>query len=299
MKKYIAILSLALIACVGAVSCSDNNEVDTITRTDLTNYFANVQNVSTGVDACYSNVGYSVLLNYSKLTADVTISGLRLPDGTQFPTMTIAGMPWNIDATGRKVIQATNLTPSIPGFANVPVVGSFTMTIFDRILTVDGGQAVYSPGVCVKMLINDRFSVTSSYSPQQLFGTTASKSELTGSTFNTRATWYQVKFNPDTRRLTIVMNNARFAEEMTRGFNIELRDLPVTFKGTSMEFSVEAVTPYIGDTPFEQFPITNLKGSFDMSKGLNFEFDCAPRTMPGSFEVDVETSFAVTATEDI
>lgn len=298
MKKYIAILSLALIAAMGAVSCSDNNDPDTITRTDLPDYFANVQNVSTGVDACYSHVGYSVLLNYSKLTADVIITGLRLPDGTQYPTMTLTGMPWNIDATGRKVIEASNITPSIPGFANIPLIGNFRMSIFDRILTADNGQPAYSPGVCVKMLIDSRYSVVSSYSPQQLFGTTSSKSELSGNTFTTRGTWYNVSFNTDTRRLTIVMNNARFAQEMTRGFNIELRDIPVTFRGTSMEFRVDAITPYIGDTPFEQFPITNLEGEFDMSKGLDMEFDCTPRTMPGKFEVDVETSFSVTSTEN-
>ena len=51
MKKYIAILSLALLAAVGMTSCSDKYEVDTITRTDFTNFFANVQNVSNGVDA--------------------------------------------------------------------------------------------------------------------------------------------------------------------------------------------------------------------------------------------------------
>lgn len=299
MKKYIAILSLALIALMGATSCNDKNEADTITRTDFTSFFANVQNISTGVDACYSNVGYSVYLNYTKLTADVTISGLRLPDGTQYPTMTINNLPWNIDANGCKVVQGSNITPTIGGFANVPLIGNFTMNIFDRIITTDSGQPAYSPGVCVKMLINDRFSVTSSYSPQTLFGTTASKSETTGKTFTTGATSYQVKFNADTRRLTIMMNNARFAEEMTRGFNIELRDIPVTFRGTSLEFDVEAITPYIGDTPFEQFPITNLKGGFDMAKGLNFEFDCAPRTMPGSFEVDVKTSFSITAPDVI
>ncbi|MBO4977883.1 MAG: hypothetical protein J6C67_04100 [Muribaculaceae bacterium] len=298
MKKYIAILSLALLAAVGMTSCSDKNEVDTITRTDFTNFFANVQNVSNGVDACYSNVGYSVLLNYSKLTADVTITGLRLPDGTQYPTMTLTNMPWNIDATGRKVINGTNVSPSMPGFANVPLIGSFRMTIFDRILTSDNGQAVYSPGICVKMLIDSRYSVTSSFSPQQVFGTTTSKSDTDGSVFSTKATWYQVKFNADTRRLTIVMNNARFAQNMTRGFNIELRDMPVTFNGTSMEFDVAAITPYIGDTPFEQFPITDLKGKFDMAKGLEMEFDCTPRTMPGKFEVEVETSFSIVAPDD-
>lgn len=281
------------VAFVGLSSCSDDNngDDDLVYKHVFSGFFVNMEDLSASGTAVYTNVGYQALVNYTRSTAEIDITGLRLPDGTQYPTMTLSGLKLSIDSKGRKVITGSQVVPQMSGYAAVPVISSIEFVIYDRIIN-DEGQQMYSPGVCARYTIDSRYRVISSYSPQTLFGESESES-TDGSVYKNKDAVYVVTYNTDTRLLNIRINNARFAQSMPMALNIDLPSIPVVFRGTSAEFDVDAITPYMNGVPFDSFPITRLKGSIDFASGLEFSFHCVPSVMHGEeYDVEVECSYS-------
>lgn len=289
MKKVLRLLCAACICVCALSSCDNENDNPTITQQVFPNFFASVTNMAEGVGAVYSNISYGVILNYTDMTADVQINGLRLPDGTSYPAMTLSQIPWTIDKSGWKVIKGSNLTPSVSGIS--PVFNNFEFRIYERILDSEVPN-VYSPGVFASFSIDSKYRVISTMSTQTLYGETESTS-ASGKEFDTHAIEYVVSFNTETRMLNITMNNARFEQDMPMNLNIELRNIPVTFTNSGMNFDVDAIIPSIGGTPFAAFPISNLRGYYNPGEGLEFSFRCDPRTTTESYNVEVDCDFSM------
>lgn len=296
MKAILRLMAIAALPMMALAACDNSSNSDTITEQLLPGFFANVEDLTSGATAVYSNVSYLVDLNYTAMTADVQISGMKLPDGTAYPTMTFSGVPWGIDSDGWKVIKGTSLTPSISGYSDVPLFNSFEVRIYERIVQEDG-NSLYSPGVCGRFTINSIYRVLSSYSPQTLYGETSSVDE-NNNEFESDAVEYVVTYNTDTRMLTILMNGARFAADMPAALNIELRNIAAEVHNGALTFDVASITPYIEDVPYETFPITNLRGSFDPGDDLEFSFNCNPRTAEGTYTVDVDCDYSRSSTVD-
>lgn len=284
--KILRHLSIALITVFGLISCSSDKDNDTITNQTFSNFVAVVNDLTTGGTAYYNNVSFFVELNYSRMIASVQISGLKLPDGTTYPTLTVSDVPWNISSDGWKTIKGTSL-PSHPS-GSVGAFTSFEFKIYERILT-ENDKTTYSPGVCANFTIDGRYKIVCTYSPQTLNGKATVTSE--GNTYTSNNSEYICTLNTDTRMLSILMNKAQFAPGMP-ALNMELRSIPVTLRGTNFDFDVEHTTPYIEGTAFDAFPITELKGSFNPASGLNFSFICAPRTQAGSYNVTVNADYS-------
>lgn len=297
MKKLLAILSGLFL--VAAASCgSDNDNEQTVTTQTFNGLFAVVTSHSSATTAYYDNLNYRLDLNYTSLTANLTISGLKLPDGTSYPTMKLTGLRWNISDNGWKVIKGQMVSPNLTGVATVPVFTNIEIRLYDRVLNTGAGT-VYQPGVCFNYVIDSKYTVVSSYTPQLLFGTTESENTGTGTKFTTRGTTYTLKMNTDTRTVSLTMSNARFAEAMHKGLIFNLNNIPVTFVGTKAYFETATIIPTLGtdNTPMEGFPITNLKGEMDFGGDFKLEFDCTPRTAPGTYHVTAECNYAETADE--
>lgn len=289
MKSIVRFLAVAALSLVALCSCGDNKNNETVTEQALPGFFAIVDDLSNNATAVYSGLSYSVRLNYDKMEATVQISGLKLPDGTSYPTMTLPGLTWNVDKQGWRVIKGSAVTPSITGFATTPLFTNFELKLYDRVFDFSG-TPVYSPGACVRYTIDSRYRVLSTFSPQVLYGETESVS-ASGKEFETEGVEYVVSYNADTRKLAISMNNARFEQGMPMALNIDLKNIDVTVTGSSLEFNVPSITPSIGDIPFTAFPITNLRGSFAPGDGLKFSFRCAPRTTEETYDVTVDCGF--------
>ena len=290
MKLYIKLLSLVAVMALSMTSCDkDNKDNPVITEQTFPSFYASVNDLSNGVSALYSNVSYLVYLNYSTMRAEVNISGLKLPDGTIYPTLKLTDIAWRIDSDQWKVISGKSLIPTVTGYDNLPMFSSFEMKIFERVLD-NQGSAYYSPGVSVTYTLDSRYRVASANPQQLLYGSTESTS-ASGKKFETNVTEYITSFNVDTRTLKISMNNAKFEEGMPMSLNIDLSNIPVTFMGSQLHFDVDAITPSIGGTPFEAFPITDLKGYIDPATGLHFTFHCNPRTTVESYDVEVDCEF--------
>ncbi len=288
MKKYICYVVSLVAACLLAVSCGDNNNNnETITEQTLSNCFAYVSDIAEGPPAYITGMGYKVRLNYTAPSADVTISGLKLTDDTTYPSFTLSGLKFAIDKDGWIVLTGENLRPSVPGVAVSPVIGRFSMRLYQRVI-----GNTYSPAFCVSMTLDGRYSVVSSYPGQGCYGTT--KSVATGMpAFETNSTQYALAFNTNTRCVTISIVNAQFMAQMP-AMNIVLKNIPFVMRGTKAVFEIDNITPESNETPYPAFPISNLKGELDFGAGLDLSFDCTPVKFGGVvFNVTADCGFPV------
>lgn len=296
LKKLLPILML-VIGVSAFTSCNNSESNETVTTQTFTEFYGLVENVSDGSVMSYKGVSYQLDINYTNLTANLTVTGLKLPNGDSFPALQFSNVPWTMEGNVRRIF-AQRVTPTAVGMSNLPTFTYFEFRIIDRILGA-GQEAIYFPGVSCSMVIADIYSFTSTYFPQSLWGKTVSISALNATEYSTDKTSYEISFNKDSKNINIMMYNARFDPNMDRGLNIELRNIPVKVRAGKLTFDVAEITPFIGDTPFTQFPISALNGTFDFTGGLDMEFICTPRTAPGAYTVTVNTSFSDLPSESI
>lgn len=282
MNKFLAFFGAFIASLMLLTSCS-SSDTDTITEQRFPDCFAYVRDITTDVDASYTQVGYSLRLNYTKLTAEVTINNLRTTDGTTYPTITLSDIPWTVDPDGYIKVSGTNLPAKVNSGSTI-VFSSFNLLLLERV--VDNS---YSPGFVIYYTINMRHAVISSNSKQQIFGKTTSTNEK-GISYESDKTIYKLDFNVETRRLKLTMIKANFMSNMP-AMDIDLENIPFRFDGQSARFDMEAITPKIGGTPYESFPITNLSGEFDFGRKFTMKFTCDPAKAPGKYEVSADCNF--------
>ncbi|MBD5233251.1 MAG: hypothetical protein HDS65_03630 [Bacteroidales bacterium] len=236
-------------------------------------------------EANYTDLGYQLRLNYSDLTAEVVISGLKTPDGTSYPTFSLKDIKWTVEEGSKIVVKGTDLVPEMSGFAAKPVFNTFRLELVNR--TVDG---TYFPGVSMTYTLNGRYSIVSSYADQLLLAKTTSVSDG-GEAFSTVSTQYVLNFNMATNRLKITLKQAKFVSGMP-AMDIVFDNIPFTFSGNNAVWHVDALTPMLNGNPFAAFPITDLDGSLDFCGNFRLDFICDPATMPGKYDVKAEGSFS-------
>ena len=274
MKKYLNYLSSLLLGCLLFASCNTETNNETITEQTLINAFAYVTNIADGTSIYTGNIGYKVRINYTKATADVTVAGLKLTDGTAFPQFTLADMKVVIDNKGWLVISGENMHPQVSGIASAIGIEKFQMRLYQRYIGSN-----YSPAFCTTMNIDHKYTIASSYLNQYCFGTTVS-TPAKGDAFETKSTEYTFTFNIETRCVSIKMNNAQFIEKMP-AMNIELKNIPFTIQGDKAVFSIANIHPEQAGTPWAGFPITDLSGTVDFGNGFDLGFTCTPAPMGG------------------
>ncbi|MDE6853448.1 MAG: hypothetical protein K2J38_00155 [Muribaculaceae bacterium] len=288
MKRFFGLFfAAAMLLSLG--SCTNTGTDDTVTEQHFPSCFEYVHDLSTGVNAIYSPVGYTLRLNYSKATADVTITGLRTPQQT-YPQLKLTDLSWSIDK-GATVVSGRNVEASSAS-AQPVLLSSFTLKVKDRLIS-SGSTYVYKPGFSVYYTIDGRYSVLSGLMDKAvMYGTTTTTCQKPPISFSTDATSYELVFDTDTRTVNIIIKGARFMENM-QPLEIVLEDVPIAFYGSKVTWTAEKIVPKIGGVPYKTFPISNLSGEYDFSTEMKMEFDCNPETVPGAptFHVSAECTF--------
>lgn len=281
MKKFLHYFAALLLGCLALASCSGEEKNETITVQSFTNAFVHVTDIKDGTAAYYGNIRYEVRINYTQPSAEITIAGLKLTDGTSFPQFVISGLKVAIDSKGWIDISGENITPRIPGIASIPVIGKIKMRIYQRYIDTD-----YSPAFSMTMSLDNNYTIVSSYVNQYCYGTTVCSAEK-GPRFETKSTTYKLLFNIETRCVTVMLNKAQFIAQMP-AMDMVFKNIPFTLQGNKAVFSIDKLIPEQGGTPAAGFPITDLTGSLDFGGDFNFSFKCTPATMGGLvFDVDV------------
>lgn len=274
MKKFLIYFAPLLIGLLAMSSCSSEEKQETVTVQGFNNAFAHVTSLSDGTAAFYGNIRYEVRINYTRPSAEITIAGLKLTDGTSFPQFVISGLKVAIDSKGWIDISGENITPKISGASYTPTIGKVRMRIYQRYIGTD-----YLPAFSLTMTLDKNYSIVSSYVNQHCYGTTevSAKGMLN---FETKSTEYHLAFNIDTRCVTITLNKAQFNDKMP-AMDMVFSNIPFTIQGGKAVFGIDNLTPTQGGTPAAGFPITDLSGSLDFSGDFKLGFICAPVPMGG------------------
>lgn len=287
MNKIIGRLLGIFLACFLIVSCNKNEEgdKDVITEQAFSGCFSSVSDYSTQTQSFFTGNGYQLRINYTRLTGDLLVSGLKLSSNIQYPDFTIKDIPFKAMNDGWFEFSGTNIRPEVPGYGDMPLFNSVKVRLLQREVA-----GAYVPALLVRFEIDGHYSVVSTFAEQVLSGTTVS-TPVGGKAFTTTATSYILRFDAAQRRLKIVMAGSAFAANMP-SLDIEMDNIPFSVVGDKAVFEVDALTPAIGGTPYPSFPITNLEGALQFGEGLDLSFNCAPAMVPGVlFEVEADCEY--------
>lgn len=289
MKKIFKLLFFCLGLSMLSTSCGDSNN-DMVNTLTFPECFAYVEDYSSSASAYYRNVSYVYALNYTQAKADITINNLKLTDGTTLASIRLAEIPWFIDNEGAIVIKSDKPI-TINSLSGDMTIANLNVRIFQRFI-----EGTFRPAMNIRYKVNQHFTVTSTTPEQRTYGTTTSTMQG-GTPFSTKETYYVMDLDTETRQLKLTMFKAQFIDKMP-AMDITISNIPFKLVSNKVVFEAEAKIPTIGGTPFDGFPITNLKGELDLSKGMTLNFDCRPQTMGGVlFHVTANTGFPLLETE--
>lgn len=268
-KKFTVPALLGLLAAGAFSSCNTDDPDDNYTRHIMTGSFGCITSIGTQTQTMSPQMTYELEYNYSTGAATVEITGLQMPDGTKYPTITLQGMTWK-QKDGWRIIECPAPMVSMSGFTSGPIFENVTIGLMDRIY--DGA---YIPAFYVRARINNIYSLFSSLCQQYLFGTTETTMP-DGRVTTTRSTGYTFTLNPNTMPLTATIGvaGASFAPSMPSQ-NYSFENVPCTLNSNStISFSAESLIPVQNKVPNPEFPVSDLSGVYDIVNGMTMDYNC-------------------------
>lgn len=157
MKLFSKTTLFAASVALLATSCSSDADENRITSQTLSGYFNIITNTSTGQTETFTGVSYGVEYNYDTATANISISGLKLPGEVSYPAMTTGALGWSADNDGWKNVSATSVLLSATNFANVPKINNFVFNLRDRWIEDDA----YTCSTEIRYTVDDTYKVLS------------------------------------------------------------------------------------------------------------------------------------------
>lgn len=270
--------------CLAGVSCVNNGDSnDQRIYYPLSNCFAIVTDESDGTMKAVSPVNYILDLNVTKSSAELDITGLELPDGTKYPEIGLGGLGVGTDKNWT-IVSAANPSVAVTGFGVQPLFTSFKLQLLDRMV----GEA-YVPSLAITYNVNNRYHVFSSRAGQIVTGTTVATAQ-DGSDFTNDEALVGLTFDVTTMKVAIELPASKFASGMPAQ-NIVLKDVPCSISRNGIAtISAGAITPFIGDTPYPNFPITDLQGVYDFTGALSLRFTCTLGPAPYDVVINAKQS---------
>ena len=276
MKKILSKIALCVLCVASLASCSKNDgNNDTIMQYGFPSCFARVYDSATGVTTYLPNVNYTMTMNVTASTAEISITGLTLPGQTAYPQIDITGL--KVESRGLWAeVKASRPDVSIAGFGTIPSIRNFELDILDRVMGTS-----YVPGLAIDYVVDDRYRVFSGAPGQVLLGETVSTSSEDGKAFTNNEALIGLVLDVKNMTLQVELANAQFIMGMPAQ-DIFLNDIPFTMdEDGDVSFSIDALIPCLADnTPFPAFPVSDLSGKFNFTDGIDFTFTCSYRGTP-------------------
>lgn len=269
MKKSL-LLSLAAVAVAGFSSCDHNSGV-----TSTVSFSSQTFNLITTVDGSAGPVVVSSVYNFNfdQIAATGTIAGevtnsiqpiSFVTDPIKYKVM---NYQWNdgihevIDLETFKSKDVYNIDFQITTMANIPPI-------------ISGLPAIVIP-TGYKYLVasyqaGDNVRVRTFWTDVTFTGTTNTSYSVAGvdKSFNSDDVKYRVIINPTDKKATVILYDARFAEEMPKPLtNVVLKDLPVTFTNTGYEINGKDITPVCYEGSVGTPNTDRIFNSFSLSVG--------------------------------
>jgi len=280
MKKLSLIALLAVIVLAFSSCGNKDDDYKLTTQQNFTQCFAKVTDTHVNHEEFTINSPVTIFLEveYHSQTCNITISGLKKPDGTSYPSITIEELKWKANEQNWGICDEPNPKVTTTAAASeLPSITGFKFSWNNRDIL---GATLHADGVSVcnfSFMIDQRYSVTGSRSELIISGETTSTSESV-EPYKSSYPIYTILLKFDTMTADLRITNASFAQEMPL-MQMDFLGIPFKFVDYTGKYvlETEALTPSISGTPYPSFPITELKGEIDPSKGGTITFNCGVR----------------------
>ena len=282
----VALIGILFSSCI---SNDDNGKNEVITQQTFGQYIAMITNTTTGESTSLTNIGITLYLNYTTSKANLEITGLKVGANT-YPTIKLENITWKSEKSGFLDMEASVLNPNANGIL-IPQVTNLDGKLVERLIDSLKGSSNpngYWPTLTVRFTMDGVYSVLLASSLQIFEGNLVSTSE-SGAKFTTTTPVYTATIDVEKRILGIRMNSVQFVQGMP-AMDIDIPAVPFTVSGSDLVINSESIIPSIGDTPFPDYTLTNLKGEIELEDGLELEFVCNPPKL-GAFTVEIDAPF--------
>lgn len=263
-------LLVAFTAVFAMTSCMDDNKEDTKVLVQLKNYFNVYTHVNGSTQEMSSNVSYDVVYNYTKATANIAMTGIKMPGSTNIPSVTFTGLPLKENGAWRTVTAAT----PVPSDFNLSVAFSnLTFNVADRQVL-----GYYVPATVINYTMGE-WQVNSF--PSLYLATAKPKvTDPEGKTYEPDgdAAEYSFSYDPEKRTCVVSIQNISFSPSMPAQ-SIRFKDIPFNAAGNTLSASrSEAFNPYVltgndSETPFKAGEVSNFRATYTSSNGAEMAFD--------------------------
>lgn len=273
--KFVKFLSVALLASV-MTSCL--GDAENVQAENFTNYCFNyVTDMSTGTSETTWGATYMLETNYTDGVATFNITGLKLAS-SQSVSLSFSNMKYSYNEKGGFVIKAPSYESSYNGQRHT--VTDFSMEYYRRSVGTR-----YLPAMFLTFKVDNAYSVRVVYTPSAYLGTTAVV-DADGKSFSSQKPYYAVAFDPTKSISALHILGAQFAEGMP-AMDMVFTDIPVTFSHNGFEMAKAELIPQIGNTPYQDFKITDLTVSAAYEGMMTVNFTCTidTKTMKGRYKV--------------
>lgn len=269
MKKSL-LFALAAIAVAGFSSCDRNSGV-TSTVTFSAQSFNLVTTLDGSADPAVASSIYKFnfdqIAGTGVISTEITNNIKPISFVTDPITYKVMNYQWNngihevIDLETFKTKEIYNLDFQLTTMANIPPV-------------IDGLPAIVIPTgykyVIASYQVGDNVNVRTFWPDVTFTGSTITSYSFAGvdKSFNSTDVKYRVVMNPADKKATVILYDARFAEEMPKPItNIVLKDLPVKFTNNGYEISGTEITPVCYEGGVATPNTDRIFNSFTLSVG--------------------------------
>lgn len=278
MKLFtkLGLLTMFAVILAGLTSCDDNKSNG---DTETEQYFRNCYTAATSATSGATNITARVVvylrLNWTQQTASMQFSSITIGSNA-LPNLSIENLKWTQDKDGWGTIKVP-VVQAKGANGSLYTLNDFEFRWQDRL---DLGNALESPELyCPVMEFSmdcNGYEISGSRLPVIAMGTTVSSAPGV-EPFSSNRTYYWLDINFDTRKASLSLGKAQFANGMP-AMDMTFPDLPFTIdEDAHITIQAAALIPTINDVPQPEFPISNLNIEYDGIDGMDVEFDCNVR----------------------
>ncbi len=277
MKFYSLILTA--IAALGLTSCLGSS-TGTVLSQDFSPYIITLAtDVQTNESLTNTSANYKVSTNTDKGICSMTLTNLKLSDGS-YVNIEIPDQRYAFSEAGALVVKLPSFTSVYNGVSHT--ITDYNFEYYSRYLN---NQAY--PLIVSSFVVDNRNEVRIIYSPAYYWGTTVvTDSEGKVFTNKEQTAFYGVQFDADKKTANCIAWNMKFAENMP-ALNMLFKDLPYTLNQYSYTVSKDEIIPYIGDTPYPDYKITDftMTGTWGGNQLLKFKCTIDTEKVKGTYDV--------------
>lgn len=267
---------LSLLTVFTLTSCLGDDNNDQYYNAMLTECINYVENSASGEAYAITGSQYTMSINITQNTMDLTILGIQLTPGGASLSTKIEGIQCRYDSEGNLVANVSSHQ------GNGVTISDLTFKMRQRYLS----PYEYIPVFDIHYVVNGVYYVRSFQNSICYFGSTRVLIKGTATTTATDRTYYFVTFDKTTitegTNLTakLYIYAAKFADKMPE-MDMMIFNIPATLGPDGFTLAADNLKVYTGtvSNPIEQpdYGVTNFKATANIASGMNMTFTAANR----------------------